>query len=85
MTKIILITGASSGLGKATADYLARKNYKVFGTSRNPENYPKNDTFELLPFDLNQPKTSKLLVKKVMQKYKRIDVLIFDFFLGSGK
>lgn len=82
MTKIILITGASSGLGKATADYLARKNYKVFGTSRNPENYPKNDNFELLPFDLNQPKSSKLLVKKVMQKYKRIDVLINNAGVG---
>jgi short-subunit dehydrogenase len=82
MTKIILITGASSGLGKATAEYLARKNYKVFGTSRNPENYPNNDTFELLPFDLNQPKTSKLLVKKVMKKYKRIDVLINN--AGAG-
>ena len=82
MTKIILITGASSGLGKATADYLARKNYKVFGTSRNPENYTKKDTFELLPFDLNQPKSSKLLVKKVMQRYKRIDVLINNAGVG---
>lgn len=82
MTKVILITGASSGLGKATATYLAKKNYKVFGTSRNPDNYPKNDAFKLLSFDLNQPKSAKILVEKVIEKVGRIDVLINN--AGAG-
>ncbi|MEE8625676.1 MAG: SDR family NAD(P)-dependent oxidoreductase [Acidiferrobacterales bacterium] len=34
--KVILTTGASSGLGRATADVLAQKGYRVFGTVRNP-------------------------------------------------
>jgi NADP-dependent 3-hydroxy acid dehydrogenase YdfG len=33
---VVLITGASSGVGQATARLFAQKGYKVFGTSRNP-------------------------------------------------
>ena len=82
MTKVILITGASSGLGKAIAIYLASKNYKVFGTSRNPNNYPKNGTFELLQFDLNKSQTSKALVDLILKKSGRIDVLINNAGVG---
>ena len=82
MTKVVLITGASSGLGKATASYLLAKNYRVFGTSRDPQKYNSNINFELLPFDLNQPKTAKQLVDQVIRKTGRIDVLINN--AGAG-
>ena len=82
MTKVILITGASSGLGKATATYLAGKNYIVFGTSRNPDKYAKNDAVQLLPFDLNQPQDAKSLVDKVIAKAGRIDILINNAGMG---
>jgi len=33
--KVVLITGGSSGIGKAIGDYLNQQNFKVYGTSRN--------------------------------------------------
>jgi short-subunit dehydrogenase len=41
--KRVLITGASSGIGKAIAQALIDADYKVIGTSRNPEGIPKNN------------------------------------------
>ena len=47
MSKVVLITGASSGIGKSTATYLSKKGYKVYGTSRNPKNL---EEFSFQPF-----------------------------------
>jgi NAD(P)-dependent dehydrogenase (short-subunit alcohol dehydrogenase family) len=35
--RVVLITGATDGLGKATALYLAERGYKVFAAGRSPE------------------------------------------------
>ena len=82
MSKIILITGASSGLGKAMAKHLSALNYRVFGTSRNPDNYSKTTGFELLPLDLTQPEQFQKLIDEVIIKAGRIDVLINNAGLG---
>ena len=82
MTKVVLITGASSGLGKATASYLLANNYRVFGTSRDPQKNISDINFDLLTFDLNQPETSQKLVNQVIHKVGRIDVLINN--AGAG-
>jgi len=82
MTKVILITGASSGLGKATATYLLAQNFRVFGTCRDPKKYHSNLGVELLPFDLNQPESAQQLVDQLMEKAGRIDVLINN--AGAG-
>ncbi len=82
MTKVVLITGASSGLGKATASYLLANNYRVFGTSRDPQKHISDINFDLLTFDLNQPETAQKLVNQVMHEVGRIDVLINN--AGAG-
>jgi short-subunit dehydrogenase len=82
MSKVILITGASSGLGKAMAKHLSALNYRVFGTSRNPDNYSKTTGFELLPLDLTQPEQFKKLIDEVIIKAGCIDVLINNAGMG---
>lgn len=75
MSKVVLITGASSGIGKAIAVYLLSKNYTVYGTSRSDakaDQYP----FNLVALDVTKTYTIKAAVDKVLVKEGRIDVLI---------
>jgi NAD(P)-dependent dehydrogenase (short-subunit alcohol dehydrogenase family) len=56
--KTIFITGASTGLGKATAKLFASKGWKVIATMRKPENEKELkaiDNIQLLPLDVTDP------------------------------
>ena len=53
MNKVIVITGASSGIGKSIGNYLTEKRYTVYGTSRNPKKYPKSK-FTLIKSDVKR-------------------------------
>ncbi len=81
MSKVILITGGSSGIGKSTGEYLTQKGFKVYGTSRNPENYP-NSEFPILALDLKSMDTIKQTINNVIEKEGQLDVLINN--AGAG-
>ena len=51
MQKVVLITGASSGIGKSVGEFLIKQDFKVYGTSRNPNNYP-DSAIQLLQVDV---------------------------------
>lgn len=74
MSKVILITGASSGIGKAIATYLHAKNYKVYGSSRNPDKL--NLPFTMVALDVTDSKTIQLAMDIIVQKEGRLDILI---------
>jgi NAD(P)-dependent dehydrogenase (short-subunit alcohol dehydrogenase family) len=71
---VVLITGASSGVGQSTARLLSQKGYRVFGTSRNPSRSELG--VEMVPLDVRNDDSVTTCVRSVLEKTGRIDVLI---------
>ena len=80
MSKVVLITGASSGIGKVTAEYLLQKGYKVYGTSRNPK--PDLYNFPLIQLDVTELTSIKNAIQTILMKEGRIDVLVNNAGIG---
>lgn len=81
MSKVVLITGGSSGIGKSIGGFLQNKGFIVYGTSRNPENY-RDSLFPLVALDVTKPETIVNCIAEVLQKESKIDVLINN--AGAG-
>lgn len=81
MSKVVFITGASSGIGKAMAEFLVRKHYVVFGTSRNPSRI-KDVSFPLIAMDVTDVESIKNAVAELFSKTDRVDVLVNNAGVG---
>ncbi len=81
MSKVVLITGGSSGIGKSIGEFLTSKGYDVFGTSRNPERYTASK-FKLVALDVADITSIKKAIKTVVETSGRLDVLINN--AGAG-
>ncbi len=79
--KVVFITGASSGIGKAIGTYLHDKGFRVIGSSRNPEKY-SNPLFPLLAVDVKDPASIQEAVTNIIANYGEIDVLINNAGVG---
>lgn len=73
--KVVLITGASSGIGLATANLLAQAGYIVYGTSRRV-NSASITRFNLIELDVTNNDSVSSAVQHVIDQEGRIDVLI---------
>jgi NAD(P)-dependent dehydrogenase (short-subunit alcohol dehydrogenase family) len=72
---VALITGASSGIGRASALALQAAGYRVFGTSRKPtDNPPQGIT--MLVADVTDDTSVQALIAEVMAAAGRIDLLV---------
>ena len=81
MSRTILITGGSSGIGKSIGEFLNIKGYEVFGTSRTPEKY--NDSkFPIIKLDVTKPESIQKCVQDLLKKTGKIDVLINNAGVG---
>ena len=74
MSKVIVISGASSGIGKAAAEYFQNQGNKVIGLSRS---YPKdNYTYDYVLCDLGDPVSVAKAVEEISKIANYIDVLV---------
>ncbi|MBL0013053.1 MAG: SDR family oxidoreductase [Flavobacterium sp.] len=81
MNKVVLITGASSGIGKAIGEFLHQKGFVVYGTSRNPERIT-NSVFPLMALEVRNPDSIQAAVAKVIAISGRLDILINNAGIG---
>ena len=81
MSKVILITGGSSGIGKSVGEFLTHKGFVVYGTSRNPERY-LDSQFKLVKLDVSDNDSIKKAIKIILDESGRLDVVINN--AGAG-
>jgi len=81
MSKVVCITGASSGIGKSIGEYLTEQGYTVIGSSRNPEKYISSG-FQLFELDVRDTHSVENFIKLVIMATGRIDVLINNAGVG---
>ncbi|MCE9524114.1 MAG: SDR family oxidoreductase [Alphaproteobacteria bacterium] len=74
--KVVLITGASAGIGAAVAKRLAGARYNVFGTSRNAVAPPPAPGVRMLVMDVRDQGAIAACVASVIESAGRIDVLV---------
>lgn len=72
---VALVTGASSGIGEATALRLAEAGYRVYGTSRRGTSALRSP-FELLTLDVTSDASVNAVVAEVIQREGRLDLLV---------
>ena len=84
--KIILLTGAFSGIGRATAEKLVAQGHKVYGTSRDPKGKTAPDGVIALALDVREESSITAAVARIIKDDGRIDVLINNagYFLAGG-
>ena len=78
---IALVTGASSGIGEATAKRLATAGYKVYGTSRRGAQSGQR-SFAMLPLDVTSDESVEAAVRELIRLEGRIDLLVNNAGFG---
>ena len=91
MSKTILITGASTGFGRDTAETLAEAGHKVFASMRNPQAQNRDHAkvlrqkgIEVVELDVGSDASVEAAVKEVLSRASRIDVLVNNAGIASA-
>jgi len=93
MNPIAIITGASAGIGRATAELLAGNNFDVIITGRRAENLKileekirSETTVDVLSlaFDIRDPEAVKSACEQLSGKWEKVDVLVNNAGLAAG-
>lgn len=85
MKKTVLITGASAGIGRATAIYLAENGYNVYGAARRVEKLAELKAYGIKPIalDVTEDRSVEACVEQIFQEAGAIDILVNNAGFGS--
>jgi NAD(P)-dependent dehydrogenase (short-subunit alcohol dehydrogenase family) len=77
MNQVVLITGASSGIGAACAAYLGRRGFRVYGTSRHaPLEVTTTGPFQMIRMDVNEEASVARGIGLLLEREGRLDVVV---------
>lgn len=82
MSKVVIITGASAGMGASTAKHLSDQGYRIFGASRRAETGRSSNGFTELQMDVTDENSVASAVDHVMTECGRIDALVNNAGIG---
>ncbi|MBT8237647.1 MAG: SDR family oxidoreductase [Croceitalea sp.] len=80
--KVVLVTGASSGIGKAIGLLLAEKGYTVYGTSRKAIAHQDFTYFQMVQLDVHHQESITAAITKIIAQEGRLDVLVNNAGVG---
>ena len=85
LQRTVLITGASSGIGKATARLLLRQGWKVIAAARTTESMSdlRESGAEVLPLDISDIRSRQRLATQIHQKFGALDALVNNAGFGE--
>jgi NAD(P)-dependent dehydrogenase (short-subunit alcohol dehydrogenase family) len=86
MSKTVFITGASSGIGRSTAQYFLERGWNVVATMRNLEhagNGLKGDRALALRLDVTDPETIQAAMHEAISRFGAVDVLVNNAGYGA--
>lgn len=86
MPKTVLITGASSGIGRATAEFFAARGWQVAATMRHPEHETelgKRAGIKLYRLDVTDTATITAVLENVLKDFQAIDVVVNNAGYGA--
>lgn len=75
-SKVVIVTGVSSGIGRATAEMFAKRACQVFGTVRNTAKAKPISGVTLVEMDIRDEASIERGIQTIIAQAKRIDVLV---------